>query len=284
MIEEGSPFEVLRRAAAGPSRVAIVLIYGLGENYRIWDFVLPLLPDGVDLLGASASPGRLSSGRRTEPGLEMMGDRLGKALSAQGYESVVVAGHSVGTFLAVEVAQDLGDICAGAVLVNGPLVTVGDWLQSPIKRTYEYPAVAARTMVLFVLVSLPLPAPVRKHIGRRDGFFGHVARLFLSERSSKNADILRALIASSGDIRIWRDLWVNRDYITRFRHLAPDLRCPIMVLVGEEDPIVTASDLRELEGLFRHPTVQVVPEAGHALPLEASEVVAGALSNALGQA
>lgn len=144
MIEERFPFEVLRRADTGQSRVAVVLIYGLGENYRIWDFVLPKVPDGVDLLGASTSPGRLSSGRWIEPGLEMMGDRLGKALLGQGYESVVVAGHSVGTFLAVEVAQVLGDICAGAVLVNGPLVTVGDWLQSPIKRTSEYPVVAAR--------------------------------------------------------------------------------------------------------------------------------------------
>lgn len=139
-------------------------------------------------------------------------------------------------------------------------------------------------MVLFVLVSLPLPAPVRKHIGRRDGLFGHVARLFLSERSSKDPDILRALAFSSGDIRIWRDLWVNRDYITRFRHLAPDLRCPIMVLAGEEDPIVTGSDLRELKVLFRRPTVHVVAQAGHALPLEAPEVVAGALRSALGQA
>ena len=109
-------------------------------------------------------------------------------------------------------------------------------------------------------------------------------RLFLSERSSKDPDILRALVSRSIDIGIWRDLWVNRDYITRFRHLAPDIRCPIVVFAGEEDLIVTRSDLQELKVLFRDPTVEVVAQAGHALPLEAPEVATGVLRSALGQA
>jgi 3-oxoadipate enol-lactonase len=56
-----------------------------------------------------------------------------------------------------------------------------------------------------------------------------------------------------------------------------DIPCPCLIVVGEDDPIVPVSIMREVQALLPHCALQVIPQAAHSAYFEQAELVNGHL-------
>jgi len=108
------------RASAAPGSAAVLLIHGVTASHVSWQGVAQALPDlctlAVDLRGRGASstlPGPYGMARHA--------DDLIALLDAEGIEQVLVAGHSMGGFVAMVLAHRYPERVSGLVLVDGGL-------------------------------------------------------------------------------------------------------------------------------------------------------------------
>lgn len=112
---------------SAPAATTVLAIHGITANSRSWAAVARELPD-VRMIAPDLR-GRGRSGGLPGPfGLEQQADDLAAVLDAAGVDRVVVAGHSMGAFVAIRLAQRHPDRVAALVLVDGgpPLPTVAD--------------------------------------------------------------------------------------------------------------------------------------------------------------
>ncbi len=105
----------VRRAGTGDP---LILLHGFPEDGALWRHVAPLLAEKhtvlvPDLPGAGASP-------RPEAALTMegMADAIIAALDAGGIRRAVVAGHSMGGYVALALAERHPDRVAGLALIH----------------------------------------------------------------------------------------------------------------------------------------------------------------------
>lgn len=103
---------------------------GLGSSGVIWDHLAATLPGahvvGVDLRGRGRS-----SSLRGEPGLRAHALDLARVVRTLDLDDVIVVGHSMGAYLAVIAAQELGDRVARLVLVDGGLPPALPFFMTP---------------------------------------------------------------------------------------------------------------------------------------------------------
>jgi pimeloyl-ACP methyl ester carboxylesterase len=93
-----------------------VLIHGLGGSGRWWGPVVPALARDhnvhtIDLVGFGASAGQRFS-------LEAAADQIGAFMDALGITGALVVGHSMGGFIAAELAADRPELVDRLVLVD----------------------------------------------------------------------------------------------------------------------------------------------------------------------
>jgi pimeloyl-ACP methyl ester carboxylesterase len=108
---------------AAPASVPVLLVHGLASNARVWDGVAALLAAGgrqvlaVDLRGHSASAS-VPDPPDSDPTLVAAFD-LAWMCASLGWSRVVVAAHSWGAHIALQLAADLPQLVAGLALVDG---------------------------------------------------------------------------------------------------------------------------------------------------------------------
>ena len=138
----------------------VLLIPGLGGSRDQWAFVAPRLEsEGIRVAyGPKVSSDRSDSGYG---GIAHTARLLCDDLRAHSVSAVHLVAHSVGTFVAIEMASQDPDLVTGMTLVNGGLTTIGRFLERPLTTTIRHPLASTFAMYLFGLVSVPLPARAR---------------------------------------------------------------------------------------------------------------------------
>lgn len=100
---------------------AVVLLHGLGNNHKSWSYVLKHLDDSVrvialDLLGFGDAP---------KPDIEYTPTDHAQAvidtLDSLGVKQAVIAGHSMGCIIAIEVARLRPDLAHQLILAGAPI-------------------------------------------------------------------------------------------------------------------------------------------------------------------
>lgn len=111
---------------------AVVLLHGLGNNHRSWSYVYEKCPPSIrvialDLLGFGDAP---------KPKLKYTpsdhADAVIATLEKLKLSEVVLAGHSMGCIIAIEVAAKRPDLVKQLVLAGAPLYD-----RQPIRRWYD---------------------------------------------------------------------------------------------------------------------------------------------------
>ena len=249
--------------AAGPVP-AVVCVHGWGCSAFSFNQVLRPIADAgcdvyaPDLRGHGWSDKPLDgAGYRSDA----LADWLLRVLDGLGRERAVLVGHSLGGAVVLRAALQAPARVAGLVL----LAPVGF---GPIPRTRLLRRVTPR------LLDPLMPHLARRvvvRVGLRTGYgaIGAPSERDLDEYWAPTAhpDFARAvrLVAHSFD-------WEPGDPAELAR-----LACPMHVLLGERDNLISTASVRAYAG--RAPAVRIdeVPRAGHVLPEEVPDVVVRAV-------
>lgn len=249
---------LVRRGTGAP----VVLVHGVGLDLGMWDELVRAL-DGefelirYDMLGHGGTP--LPAG---EVGLDRFVEQLGEVLRGEGLNQACVLGYSMGGLVAGSFAARHPDALGRLVLMS-----------TVFRRTEaERRAVQAR---LGKAESEDGQASAQASIERwfspafADAEAGRVAAIRQRLLSNRREDFLAAyrIFASADDV---------------LPEAAPRIRCPTLVLTGEQDSGSTPRMAEELARAIPQAALRVVPGQKHMLPVEGVEAVAAALREFLG--
>ncbi|WP_282946370.1 alpha/beta fold hydrolase [Cellulomonas endometrii] len=238
--------------------VPLVLLHAFPLDARMWADVAALLPAGLpvlapDLPGLGAAQGV----PLPEPALEASADAVAAALAQAGHHRAVVAGLSMGGYVALALAERHPEVVAGLGLLD-------------TKSTAD--TEEARANRLRVAGVVEDAGSVDEVLPMATGLLGAASR--------ERPELVGRLEAWIGAQPPAGVAWSQRAMAARPDRTAvlEGFAGPGLVLVGEEDvPTPVAEAQRMADALGVQPVV--VPDAGHLTAVEAPTRVAAALGD-----
>ena len=246
--------------------VPLVLLHGFPLDHRMWDDVVDLLPGdrtvlALDLPGLGASPAGQDvadvRGASGEPALEVAADAVAATLRSIGIERAVVAGLSMGGYVAMALVERHPELVAGLGLLDTKSTADPDAVRANRHRIAD--AVLAEGNVDEVL-------------GMSRALLGETSRV-------QRADLIGRLelwIRAQGPAGV---AWSQRAMAARpdRTQVLAGFGGPALVLVGREDELASLADAEHLRAALPSADLVVVPRAGHMTSIEGPEPVAAAL-------
>jgi pimeloyl-ACP methyl ester carboxylesterase len=224
----------------------MLLIHGAGVSARTWVSQLRGLADALRPIAIDL-PGHRESDPIADPTLTAYAETAYRALEHLDTGPVFVAGHSLGGAVAQLLAARRPDMVKGLVLISTcAKVPSGD---------------GGQRLLGFV------PAPFRRAV-----FLWAVRKMLLAPSASPDAvDLTLDEIRGCRPETIQHDTAMGR--AMDMERIAQGLRVRTLVLCGGRDRLTVPELSRQLGALIGGSQLEIVPYAGHMLPLEAPAVV-----------
>ncbi|WP_372593032.1 alpha/beta fold hydrolase [Actinotalea sp.] len=257
--------------AGAPGAVPLVLLHGFPLDHRMWFDVTPLLAGepwvlAPDLPGFGTSPTGPDVAQTvggSGPSIEVMADGVAATLRAAGVDRAVVAGLSMGGYVAMALVERHPELVAGLALLD-------------TKATAD--AEQARARRLEIAGTVEIEDTIEAVLGMRSALLAPAHRTGRPDLVER----LEAWIRDQGPDGV---AWAQRAMAAR-----PDRSAvlaafdgPSVVVVGEFDELSPPEVAREMVGLLSDAELVVVPAAGHMTTIENPEPVAAALTGLLGR-
>lgn len=262
----------LRRGV--PGTLPLVLLHGFPVDHRMWWDVTDLLPGertvlAPDLPGFGTSPSGpdVAAALGAEPGvpsIDVMADGLAATLRGAGVERAVVAGLSMGGYVALSLAERHPDVVAGLGLVDTKATADDDEARARREEIARRVLAERRVEAVYGMRTSVLGATNR------------VARPDLVERMAE-------WISDQGPHAV---AWAQRAMAGRpdRTHVLAGFTGPALVVVGEEDELAPLAVARGMSYALADSDLWIVPRAGHMTSIENPQPVASALSRLLRRA
>jgi pimeloyl-ACP methyl ester carboxylesterase len=238
--------------------IPMVLLHGIGSDARSWEAMMAQLSPGIAAL-AWWAPGYGGSTPVAEATPAAYAARLGALLDALDMPRVVLAGHSLGALFAGAFAVAYPDRVAALALLSPALgyrVVPGDALPEGVQARMDELAALGPEVFAAKRATRLLHAPER-----HPEILAGVQRAMASVNPPGYAQACHALGAG--------------DLLADARNFA----MPAKILVGAEDVVTPPANAMALyEAAPSGSTIELVPEAGHALPQQAPALVAARLA------
>jgi pimeloyl-ACP methyl ester carboxylesterase len=250
-----------------PADPPILLLHGLSSNAAFWDRLAARLP-GRRLValdqrahGASAAP---------ETGYEpaTLATDAAALVERLGLGRVVVAGHSWGATIALQLAADRPDLVAGLAVVDGPV------------RPWSETGLSWEQAEKFMQPPLPLYTDLDQAVDQKRA-------VLKASWGDDLVDFVRAgLVEDGGGLRLpltapIRLQILRAMYFQPYGVLWPQVRCPVVLALaaGGEESIFTDFKKRSAALIAEQVPGTVVHwyESGHDIPLERPGEVAADL-------
>ena len=250
----------VRVAGSGPT---VVLAHGIALSLREWNLVAELLlADGYRVVAFDARGHGQSTIGTDGVGAPVMAADLAAVLEATHATEVILVGHSMGGFLALEAVLEVPGVAerlAGLVLVAS---FAGDILdgapqnraEAPILRSHLLPRLTANPTIgtLFAASFFgPHPSPAMLTA------FQHMVL------ARDNAPLLPLL-----------DAFTTDDLLARL----PTVQVPTVIVCGLADHTTPPRDSRRMAAAIPASRTIWVEGAGHMLPWEAPHAIRGAVA------
>jgi pimeloyl-ACP methyl ester carboxylesterase len=228
-----------------PTGVPVVLLHGGTDSWRSFEPVLPYLPPSIRAF-ALTQRGH-GDADRPEAGYHPRDFAADVAafLDSQGLETAVVAGHSMGSTVALRFALDYPQRTHGLV----PMGTFVRYGTNPV-------------IVEFVdTVVSGLEDPIERSIAREfqeSTLAGPISPSFLETTIDES---LKA------PARVWREMFaglLEDDHVARLDRIA----APTLLIWGDQDAFVPESDQTTLLGLIAGSQLEIYRGTGHAVHWE----------------
>lgn len=235
----------------------LVLLHAFPLDRTTWERVAPRL-DGlapvvlVNLPGFGATP--LPPG---SPSLDAGADALAAALDRLGYRRAVLAGVSMGGYVALAFARRHPDHVAALALVDTKA------------ETDPAPARANRERMAEAVLGEP---GTRVLTPMLDTLVGPTTR-------AERPEVVAWLTGMLTRAPVEGVAWSQRAMAARAdtREALAGLDVPVAVVVGEEDPLTPPATAADLAATARDAVLTVLPRTGHLSPVESPAGVADAL-------
>jgi pimeloyl-ACP methyl ester carboxylesterase len=244
------------------SSPALLLIHGYPFDHTLWDAVVPRLDSDIqafapDLRGFDGQP----PGPK-EPALEHMADDLAQLLAAHQIMRAVVAGMSMGGYVALAFAERYPDRVTGLGLISSQI-----WADSDDARN------GRRAMIERV-----------QREGAGVAAEAVIPKLFAPQNAHR-PELTRAPRLAAERAGVPGICWALEAMARRpdRSRLFTSFSVPVLVLHGAQDKFIDIARAREMARLPRNSRYVEVPDAGHATPLEAPNAVAQALNELVGR-
>jgi len=234
----------------------LILVHGYPFDHTMWKSVVDSLQNKTKIIAPDLPGFGDNPVENAEPSIDLMADGLAKLLDLHGIRQAVVAGMSMGGYVALAFAQRHADRIAGLGLIS----TQAAADTAEIKQ--------ARTNLI---------ERVRRE-GSKVAADALVPKLF-SERNRSDAALAKFPMIGAEKAGIDGICWALQAMANRPDRtpLLRTLQIPTLVLHGAEDLLIPAERARQMSQLIPGSNYVEVANAGHALPLEAPEAVADAL-------
>lgn len=254
------------RTADGPHRTprdgdgtVLVLLHGFPVDHRMWDGVVGALDVGIpvlapDLPGLGAAPLPADGA----PSLDASADAVAAAVREAGHERALVAGLSMGGYVALALAERHPELVVGLALVD-------------TKATGD--AADARANRLRV-------ADEVESTGSVDAVLGMVGSLLSATSVSEHPGLPGEVTGWIGEQAPAGVAWSQRAMAAR-PDRTPVLAAfdgPVVVVVGEDDTVTPLPGAQQMVDVATDATLVVVPGAGHLSAVETPGAVAEALA------
>jgi pimeloyl-ACP methyl ester carboxylesterase len=234
----------------------LVLIHGYPLDHTMWYGVIAALGSGVRVV----SPGLRGFGKALngggEPRIESMAEDILALLTQEGIEKAVVAGMSMGGYVALAMAELAPEKIAGLALVNSQVYADTDEQRQ-----------ARREMIKKVRSEGPSAAAQA------------INPKFFSPNRKEHPEYLRFAIDGADRAGVEGISWALEAMAQRPDRSAviADGKFPVLILHSADDRIVPLEKARQMAALNRQSHLVVVKNAGHAAAIEAPDEVAAAL-------
>ncbi len=246
---------VVRSGSGAP----VVLIHGVGLDLTIWDELVQALPERFewirfDMLGHGATP--LCS---REPDLDSYVHQLHNVLQDQNLLRPCIVGYS------------MGGLVAGRFAALYPQRVKKLVLMSTVSRRTE----SERRSVLDRLESAETDESGASTEVSIERWF---SPSFIHSNAERIARLRRQLLANKKEdfLAAYR-IFARSDEV--LMAAAPHIKCPTLVMTGEQDPGSTPAMAHALSEAIRGSSLTVVPEQKHMLPVEGVSQVAAILAS-----
>ena len=229
----------------------LVFLHGLGGNRDYWVHQMGAFPGwksiAWDTRGYGDSGPVPADARFADYGSDLK--RLLDHLASAG---PVLVGHSMGGRIALDFAARHPDILAGLVLVDTSAIT-----EKALDPRERQDRLQQRL------------GPILKGLTPADFAAEHLRRLVGPDCPAEVVDSAEAMMAdiSAATYRKTLEMIAGNTATVALDRI----RVPAMVVVGENDPLVTPLQGRELAGLLPDAGFETIPRAGHLSNLEAPE-------------
>ena len=257
-----------------PGTMPLVLLHAFPVDHRMWLDVTDLLPGertvyAPDLPGFGTSPSgpdvAEAVGADPEaPSIDVMADGVAATLRRAGIERAVVAGLSMGGYVALSILERHPDLVAGLGLIDTKATADDD---------------AARAKRYELADTLVAEQRVEAVFGMRTSVLGRTNRI-------ARPDLVERIEGWINDQGPGGVAWALRAMATRpdRSHLLPTFAGPSLVVVGEEDDLAPVDVARKMSYALQDSDLWIVPRSGHLTSNESPQPVASGLSRLLRRA
>jgi pimeloyl-ACP methyl ester carboxylesterase len=241
-----------------PALPAVVFIHGAQNDHSVWALQTRYLAHHGFCVLAVDLPGHGRSKGAALPTVEAMAAWLLAVLDAAGVTKAVLAGHSMGSLIALEAARQAPDRVAGLALLGTTYpMKVADTLLATARddepRAIDMVNIWSHSSIAH---KPSAPAP---------GFYVmNGARRLMQRMSAINPDQL-----------FFTDFSACNNYANGMA-AAASVTCPTLFVFGTKDAMTPARSTRVLTGAIAHGKVVMV-DAGHQMMAEAPDAVLDAL-------
>lgn len=227
----------------------IVLVHGLGGTSNVWNAQRAALSKYFRVVTLDLPGSGRSDGSQPEYSMDGWAEDLTGLADAARLDKFVLVGHSMTTVLAQRFAARHGDRLTALVLA-GPITELPPAAKEVFNKRIEAVQKDGMIGVADTVLSGALSAATREANSTLAGLYRD---MLLSNDPTCYIGHCRALMAGSA------------------KDDQPRIKCPTLVLVGDQDPVTPLASARQVAAAIRGSRLRIIPGTAHMTMLERPE-------------